>query len=113
MGRHKNTDGTFIPVGLKIRFEIINRLYQAPGLSVKIPSARELAARFHLSPSTVTLELQKLVREGYLIGRRGSGTYTNPEKAFLLGTATLLRRSESIVWRPKLWLETTIAAPSP
>lgn len=71
-------------VGLKIRFEIINRLYQAPGLSVKIPSARELAARFHLSPSTVTLELQKLVREGYLIGRRGSGTYTNPEKAFFM-----------------------------
>ena len=84
MGRHKNTDGTFVPVGLKIRFEIINRLYQTPGLSVKIPSARELAARFHLSPSTVTLELQKLVREGYLIGRRGSGTYTNPEKAYFM-----------------------------
>lgn len=80
MGRHKNTDGTFVPVGLKIRFEIINRLYQTPAVSVKIPSARELAARFHLSPSTVTQELQKLVREGYLIGKRGSGTYTNPEK---------------------------------
>ena len=33
-----------------------------------------------LPPSTVKLELQKLVREGYLVGRRGSGTYTNPEK---------------------------------
>ena len=84
MGRHKNTDGTFVPVGLKIRFEIVNRLYQTPGRSVKIPSARELAARFHLSPSTVTLELQKLVREGYLIGKRGSGTYTNPDKVHFI-----------------------------
>ena len=92
MGRHKNTDGTFVPVGLKIRFEIVNRLYQTPGRSVKIPSARELAARFHLSPSTVTLELQKLVREGYLIGKRGSGTYTNPDKVHRF--VTLLTVSE-------------------
>lgn len=80
MGRHKNTDGTFVPVGLKIRFEILNRLYQTSSVPVKIPSARELAAQYHLSPSTVKLELQKLVREGYLVGRRGSGTYTNPDK---------------------------------
>lgn len=84
MGRHKNTNGTFVPAGLKIRFEIINMLYQAPADSIKIPSARELAIRFHLSPSTVTLELQKLIREGYLIGRRGSGTYTNPAKVHFI-----------------------------
>ncbi len=84
MGRHKNTGGTFVPAGLKIRFEIINKLYQTPDISVKIPSARELATRFHLSPSTVTLELQKLIREGYLIGRRGSGTYTNPDKVHFI-----------------------------
>ncbi len=84
MGRHKNTDGTFVPAGLKIRFEVINKLYQSPETSVKIPSARELAAQFHLSPSTVTLELQKLVREGYLIGRRGSGTYTNPQNVHFI-----------------------------
>lgn len=80
MGRHKNTDGTFVPVGLKIRFEILNRLYQSFSVPVKIPSARELATQYHLSPSTVKLELQKLIREGYLVGRHGSGTYTNPEK---------------------------------
>lgn len=80
MGRHKNIDGTFVPAGLKIRFEIINMLYQDPVNSIKIPSARELALRFHLSPTTVAQELQKLIREGYLIGRRGSGTYTNPKK---------------------------------
>ena len=97
MGRHKNTDGTFVPVGLKIRFEIVNRLYQTPGRSVKIPSARELAARFHLSPSTVTLELQKLVREGYLIGRRGSGTYTNPEKGRFMPPGTISRKVVGIL----------------
>ncbi len=80
MGRHKNESGTFIPVGLKIRHEIITRIFRNPMVSVKIPSARELAERFHLSPSTVTLELQKLIKDGYLIGKRGSGTYTNPEK---------------------------------
>jgi len=78
MGRHKNEAGQFVAVGLKIRYEVINLIYQNPKTSIKIPSARELAARFRLSPSTVTLELQKLVRQGYLIGRRGSGTYTNP-----------------------------------
>lgn len=84
MGRHRNMDGKFVPVGLKIRFEVINRLYQSPSASVKIPSARELAAQFHLSPSTVTLELQKLIKEGYLIGKRGSGTYTNPSRVHFL-----------------------------
>lgn len=78
MGRHKNRNGVFSPVGLQIRFEIINRMYRNPERSVKIPSVRELAARYCLSPSTVSLELQKLVKEGFLIGKPGSGTYTNP-----------------------------------
>ena len=66
MGRHKNTGGTFVPAGLKIRFEIINKLYQTPDISVKIPSARARATRFPLSPSTVTLALQNRGRVGSL-----------------------------------------------
>ena len=81
MGRHKNKNGAFVPVGLQIRHDIINRIYQNPNVSVKLPSARELAARFHLSQATVTQELQKLVKEGHLIGKHGSGTYTNPDKS--------------------------------
>lgn len=78
MGRHKNRDGVFIPAGLRIRFEVINRMYRNPDESVRIPSVRELAARYCLSPSTVSLELKKLVKEGFLVGKHGSGTYTNP-----------------------------------
>lgn len=78
MGRHKSKNGIYVPVGLQIRFEVMNRIYRNPEKSEKIPSVRELAARHHLSLSTVSLELRKLVKEGFLVGKHGSGTYTNP-----------------------------------
>lgn len=78
MGRHKSKNGIYVPVGLQIRFEVMNRIYRNPEKSEKIPSVSELAARHHLSLSTVSLELRKLVKEGFLVGKHGSGTYTNP-----------------------------------
>lgn len=96
MGRHKNRNGVFSPVGLQIRFEIINRMYRSPEKSVKIPSVRELAARYGLSPSTVSLELQKLVKEGFLTGKPGSGTYTNP-RSILFAPSAVTRRIVGIL----------------
>lgn len=65
---------------LQVRFEILNLLFRNPQESIKIPSARELADKFDLARCTVALELKKLAEEGYLIGKRGSGTYTNPKQ---------------------------------
>ncbi len=66
--------------GLQIRFEILNLLFRNPQMSIKVPSARELAEKFGVARCTAALELKKLSEEGYLIGRRGSGTYTNPKQ---------------------------------
>jgi GntR family transcriptional regulator/MocR family aminotransferase len=43
--------------------------------SDKLPSTRELSDRLELSRNTVNLAYERLLSEGYLEGRRGSGTY--------------------------------------
>jgi GntR family transcriptional regulator/MocR family aminotransferase len=43
----------------------------------RLPSSRALAAEFHLSRTTVVEAYQQLLLEGYLEGRRGSGTYVS------------------------------------
>jgi DNA-binding Lrp family transcriptional regulator len=80
MGRLKKNgvDGD-VPAGLRIRREIVGILYRNPRTSVKIPTSVELARQFGVARSTVTDELKKLVDQGLLIGKRGIGTFTNPE----------------------------------
>ncbi len=80
MGRlKKNGDDGGVRAGLRIHHEIVNILYQNPRVSVKIPTSVELARRFNVARCTVTDELRKLVDQGLLIGKRGVGTFTNPE----------------------------------
>ena len=67
---------------MRIRYYIMNLIYRNSGKSVKIPSSRELAAQFGVARSTVQLALEKLVRDKYLISKRGSATVTNPHKVF-------------------------------
>ena len=69
--------------GLKIRFEVMGIINNSHHESVKLPSAQELAERFGMSRRSVTMELKNLIDEGWLYGVRGSGTYTNPERAVL------------------------------
>ena len=80
MGRQKKsgTDGE-VRIGLKIRYEIINMIYRNPAMSVKIPTSMELAQHFGVARCTVTDELKKLADEGLITGKRGIGTFTNPD----------------------------------
>ena len=45
-----------------------------------IPSERQLSVDFGVSRLTVRAALDELVREGYLIRRRGSGTFVSEPK---------------------------------
>ena len=45
------------------------------GIGEKIPSENELAARFEVSRLTVRQALSQLIQEGFLISKRGDGTY--------------------------------------
>ena len=57
-----------------IRFEILSG-----GLSPgsRIPASRDLARQYHLSRGTILAAIDELQAEGYLEGRRGSGTYVS------------------------------------
>ncbi|MDD3154318.1 MAG: GntR family transcriptional regulator [Victivallaceae bacterium] len=65
----------------KIWYYVMSILYRAGNRAVRIPSSYELAKEFKLARSTVRIALEKLTREGYLITRRGTGTYTNPKQS--------------------------------
>lgn len=47
-------------------------------LGQRLPPSRELATRLALSRNTVTTAYERLVAEGYLEARRGSGTFVSP-----------------------------------
>src|ERR1044072_4645934 len=53
-----------------------------------IPSERQLSAALGVSRLTVRAALDELVREGYLIRRRGAGTFVNEPKVAKAGQAT-------------------------
>ncbi len=48
---------------------------QEIGVGEKIPSENELASSFHVSRLTVRQALSQLIQEGFLISKRGDGTY--------------------------------------
>src|SRR3989440_9227294 len=56
--------------------ELIERL----GVGTAIPSERQLSADLGVSRLTVRAALDDLAREGYLVRRRGSGTYVQQPK---------------------------------
>src|SRR5215470_15603958 len=56
--------------------ELIERL----GVGTAIPSERQLSADLGVSRLTVRAALDELTREGYLVRRRGSGTYVQQPK---------------------------------
>ena len=57
-----------------LRTEILNGRIM-PGS--KLPASRELARQYQLSRGTILAALDELQAEGYLEGRRGSGTYVS------------------------------------
>jgi GntR family transcriptional regulator len=55
-------------------------LIEALGVGRAIPSERQLSADLGVSRLTVRAAIDELVREGYLVRRRGSGTYVREPK---------------------------------
>ena len=55
-------------------------LIEQLGVGESIPSERQLSADLGVSRLTVRAALDELVREGYLVRRRGSGTFVSEPK---------------------------------
>jgi len=60
-----------------IRGWIVNKEFN-PG--ERIPSENELTHQFHVSRLTVRQAISQLVQEGFLISKRGEGTFVTPDK---------------------------------
>lgn len=58
----------------------------------RLPSSRDLAEQFHVSRTVVVLAYDQLLAEGYVEGRRGSGTYVVDVGARKGGTRTTSAR---------------------
>ncbi len=71
--------------GVKIRHYIMDLIYRHPNERILIPGSNELAARFGVARSTVTLVLKSLTEQGYLEGRRGIGTFTKHQNLIPVG----------------------------
>ncbi|MBR0459329.1 MAG: GntR family transcriptional regulator [Victivallales bacterium] len=67
-----------------IRMFIMGMLYKYGFQSVRVPSSNELARMFSVTRRTARMALEGLIAEGYLIGKNGVGTYTNPNHGFFL-----------------------------
>lgn len=63
---------------MKIRRHVLNIIYRHAGESVRLPTMVELSKTFKVSGPTVNKALKALSEEGYIIGRRGIGSFTNP-----------------------------------
>ena len=79
----KTTEKNNVSQQMRVRYYVMNLIYRNSGKSVKIPSSRELAARFGIARSTVQLALEKLVQEKYIISKQGVATVTNPVKSLI------------------------------
>ena len=67
-----------ISENVRLRHYVMSLLYQSGTESVRLPTASQLAEEFGIARSTVLLALRQLREEGYVVGKRGSGVFTNP-----------------------------------
>lgn len=65
-----------------VRLYIMGIIYHSEGRQVKLPSLRELSAKFGLAVSTVKIAFDRMEEEGYVIARHGVGNFTNPKQYF-------------------------------
>lgn len=68
---------------IQIRRYVLTLIQKAGGKAVPLPSIQELAEQFQVSRPTVSRAMKALTDEGYVIGRRGIGSFTNPAKTFI------------------------------
>ena len=65
-----------------IRHHVVKLCLENPDKEVKLPSTRDFAEKFGFTMRTITTELAKLVREGWIIGKHGIGYFTVPKKEY-------------------------------
>lgn len=66
-----------VPEYMRIRTFIYNLVQNSDGTNLQIPPENELSRLFNVSRVTVRGAIKKLANDGYLIPRRGLGTFIN------------------------------------
>lgn len=62
---------------MKIRKQLLNLVMKAGPVPVRLASSRELGQQFGVTHMTVARVMKDLAAEGYLLTKRGVGTFTN------------------------------------
>ena len=65
-----------------IRHHVVKLCLENPDKEQKLPSTRDYADKFGFTMRTITTELAKLVREGWIIGKHGIGYFTVPKNEY-------------------------------
>lgn len=65
---------------MRIRRYVMNLILRADGKAAQIPTIQELSEKFGVSRPTVSKAMKELTSEGYIIGKRGIGKFTNPAR---------------------------------
>ncbi len=65
---------------MKIRRYVMTLILRAGTKKTLLPSIQELANQFAVSRPTVCKAMKTLTEQGFVIGKRGLGSFTNPEK---------------------------------
>ncbi len=69
-----------VPEYQKIRAYLLNLIASSDGAKLQIPPENELCGIFGVTRPTVRNALKGLIEEGYLLARRGVGTFINPDR---------------------------------
>ncbi len=88
---------------------------EAPAAGARLPSIRRLAATLGVSPSTVVAAYDRLVAEGVVASRPGSGFYVarNTAPPLLAGTAAPADRAIDPLWVSRQSLDAAPGMPKP
>ena len=65
---------------MKIRRYVLSLALKAKEKSVQIPTTVELSRKFGVSRQTVGKAMKELTRDGFIIGKPGIGSFTNPKR---------------------------------
>ncbi len=65
---------------MKIRRYVLSLALKAKDKSVQIPTTIELSKKFGVSRQTVGKAMRQLTQDGFIIGKPGIGSFTNPKR---------------------------------
>lgn len=64
----------------KVWQRVMSIWYRSGNRAERIPSSNELAEEFGIARSSVRIALERLTAAGFLVTRKGSGTFVNPKR---------------------------------